>query len=44
LVTVAVAWAVLGEQLTWAALLGGAITLAGIWMVNRVKSAGEEKK
>jgi drug/metabolite transporter (DMT)-like permease len=44
LVTVAVAWAVLGEQLTWAALLGGAVTLAGIWMVNRVNAAPREEK
>lgn len=35
LVTVAVAWAVLGERLTWALLAGGLMTLAGIWMVNR---------
>lgn len=34
LVTVIVAWAVLGERLTWVSLLGGFIILAGIWMVN----------
>jgi drug/metabolite transporter (DMT)-like permease len=35
LVTVVIAWAVLGERVSWAALLGGAVILAGIWMVNR---------
>jgi len=44
LVTVAVAWAVLGERLTWASLLGGAVTLTGIWMVNRVKTGVREEK
>lgn len=45
LVTVIIAWLVLGEQLTWASLLGGAIILAGIWMVNRTtESQAQEKK
>lgn len=35
LVTVVVAWALLGERLTWASLLGGAVILAGVRMVNR---------
>ncbi|GAP13013.1 permease of the drug/metabolite transporter (DMT) superfamily [Longilinea arvoryzae] len=44
LVTVAVAWAVLGERLTWASLIGGAVTLTGIWMVNRLKPAPRDEK
>lgn len=44
LVTVIVAWAVLGERLTWASLLGGAIILAGIWMVNRKLAAPQVEK
>lgn len=35
LVTALVAWAVIGERLTWSSLLGGAVILAGLWMVNR---------
>lgn len=35
LITVLVAWAVLGERLNWASLIGGAVILAGVWMVNR---------
>ncbi len=44
MVTVLVAWVVLGEQLTWAAWLGGAIILAGIWMVNRPRSTAPANK
>jgi drug/metabolite transporter (DMT)-like permease len=39
LVTVIVAWAVLGEQLSLIALLGGVVILAGVWMVNRPAAA-----
>lgn len=35
LVTVLVAWAVIGERLTLSSLLGGAVILVGLWMVNR---------
>lgn len=41
LVTVVVAWALLGERLTWASLLGGAVILAGVWMVNQLAPAPE---
>ena len=39
--SVARAWAflvaalILGEQVTWASLLGGAVILLGVWLVNR---------
>jgi drug/metabolite transporter (DMT)-like permease len=39
LVTVIVAWALLNERLVWATILGGAIILTGIWMVNRPDQA-----
>jgi drug/metabolite transporter (DMT)-like permease len=35
LVTMIVALIILGEAVTWASLLGGAIIIAGVWMVNR---------
>ena len=35
LVTVVVAWALLGERLSWASLLGGIVILAGVALVNR---------
>lgn len=47
LVTVIVAWVVLGERLTWASLLGGVIILIGVWMVNRpvtIPQARRKKK
>lgn len=44
LVTVIIAWLVLGEHLTWASLLGGAIILAGIWMVNRTPESQKPAK
>lgn len=37
--TVLVAWLVLGEKLTWASILGGAVILSGIYLVNRPKQA-----
>lgn len=35
LVAVVVAFFVLGEAITWASLLGGAVILFGVWLVNR---------
>ena len=35
LVAVAVAAIVLAEPVTWASLLGGAVILIGVWLVNR---------
>ena len=30
-----VAALILGEQVTWASLLGGAVILLGVWLVNQ---------
>jgi len=38
LVTVLAAWAVLGEALTPASLLGGCLILGGVWLVNTSSS------
>jgi drug/metabolite transporter (DMT)-like permease len=38
LVAVLVAFAILGEQLILASLLGGAAILIGVWLVNRQRS------
>ena len=35
LVTMLLALIILGEPVTWASLLGGAVIIAGVWMVNR---------
>ena len=35
IVTVIVAATLIGEQVTWATLMGGAIILLGLWLVNR---------
>jgi drug/metabolite transporter (DMT)-like permease len=35
LVTMLMAFLVLGEPITWASILGGAVIIAGVWMVNR---------
>ena len=35
LVAVVIAAIVLGEPVTWASLLGGAVILFGVWLVNR---------
>jgi drug/metabolite transporter (DMT)-like permease len=35
LVTLVVAAWLIGETVTWATLLGGAIILAGVWLVNQ---------
>jgi drug/metabolite transporter (DMT)-like permease len=35
LVAVVIAFFVLGEAITWASLLGGAVILFGVWLVNR---------
>jgi drug/metabolite transporter (DMT)-like permease len=35
IVTVIVAATLIGEQVTWATLMGGAIILLGVWLVNR---------
>ena len=37
LVAVVVAAIVLGEEITWISLLGGAIILFGVWLVNSEK-------
>ncbi len=41
LVTVILAWTLLGEPLSWVALLGGAVILGGIWMVNQPAPAAK---
>jgi drug/metabolite transporter (DMT)-like permease len=35
LVTMIVAFIILGEPVTWASLLGGAVIIFGVWLVNR---------
>jgi drug/metabolite transporter (DMT)-like permease len=35
LVTMVMAFLILGEPVTWASMLGGAVIIAGVWMVNR---------
>jgi drug/metabolite transporter (DMT)-like permease len=40
LVTLIVAFLILGEPITWASLLGGAVIILGVWMVNRKPVAG----
>jgi drug/metabolite transporter (DMT)-like permease len=35
LVTMLLALIILGESVTWASLLGGAVIITGVWMVNR---------
>lgn len=35
LVTMLVAYVVLGEPITWASILGGAVIILGVWLVNR---------
>jgi drug/metabolite transporter (DMT)-like permease len=42
-VTVIVAAVILAESVTWAALLGGAITLIGVWLVNQKKQSLSSK-
>jgi len=42
-VTVIVAAIILAESVTWAALLGGAITLIGVWLVNQKKQSLSSK-
>lgn len=43
LVTLVVAWLVLGERITWVSLLGGGVILAGVWMVNREEAARQAR-
>jgi len=43
-VTVIVAAVILQERLYLAVLLGGALILAGVWMVNRRKAGRPEEK
>jgi drug/metabolite transporter (DMT)-like permease len=38
LVTMLVAFVILGEAITWASLLGGAVIILGVWLVNRKPS------
>jgi drug/metabolite transporter (DMT)-like permease len=40
LVAMAVAAAVLGERITVATIVGGAVILLGVWLVNRAQGAG----
>ncbi len=42
LVTVAIAWPLLGEPISGAMVVGGAAILAGVWMVNRTASRAVE--
>jgi len=44
IVTVIVASALIGEKATWATLVGGAIILVGVWLVNRRATKSEERR
>jgi drug/metabolite transporter (DMT)-like permease len=43
IVTVIVASTLIGEKATWATLVGGAIILVGVWLVNRAVTGSEER-
>jgi len=43
-VTLIVAARLIHEQITWAALVGGAIILLGVWLVNRPTAASVETR